>query len=115
MNVREIFDSMAYGPAPESNAEVLAWLGRHKARFGHWIDGAFAARCAMSHSADDQPWLDALLGATAPWTVLLFASADNPLLRYCGTRYFFCDGQLESVTAAVDSSRLSHQSTEEAR
>lgn len=41
--VREIFDSMAYGPAPESNAEVLAWLGRHKARFGHWIDGAFAA------------------------------------------------------------------------
>ena len=41
--VREIFDSMAYGPAPESNAEVLAWLGRHKTRFGHWIDGAFTA------------------------------------------------------------------------
>ncbi len=43
MKVREIFDSMAYGPAPESNAEALAWLGRHKARFGHWIDGAFTA------------------------------------------------------------------------
>jgi aldehyde dehydrogenase (NAD+) len=41
--VREIFYSMAYGPAPESNAEVLAWLGRHKTRFGHWIDGAFTA------------------------------------------------------------------------
>lgn len=41
--VREIFDNMAYGPAPESNAEVLAWLGRHKTRFGHWIDGAFTA------------------------------------------------------------------------
>ena len=38
--VREIFDSMAYGPAPESNAEVLAWLDKHKS-FGHWIDGAF--------------------------------------------------------------------------
>ncbi|MES2432221.1 MAG: aldehyde dehydrogenase family protein [Pseudomonadota bacterium] len=38
--VREIFDSMAYGPAPESNAEVLAWLSKHKT-FGHWIDGAF--------------------------------------------------------------------------
>ncbi|MDB5660995.1 MAG: aldehyde dehydrogenase family protein [Cypionkella sp.] len=38
--VREIFDSMAYGPAPESNAEVLAWLHKHKS-FGHWIDGAF--------------------------------------------------------------------------
>jgi aldehyde dehydrogenase (NAD+) len=41
MNVREIFDSMAYGPAPESNAEVLAWLAKHKT-FGHWIDGAFS-------------------------------------------------------------------------
>ena len=38
--VREIFDSMAYGPAPESNAEVVAWLDKHKS-FGHWIDGAF--------------------------------------------------------------------------
>ena len=38
--VREIFDSMAYGPAPESNAEVLVWLDKHKS-FGHWIDGAF--------------------------------------------------------------------------
>ncbi|MGQ0611779.1 MAG: aldehyde dehydrogenase family protein [Paracoccaceae bacterium] len=41
--VREIFDSMAYGPAPESNAEALAWLAGHGQRFGHWIDGAFTA------------------------------------------------------------------------
>lgn len=41
--VREIFDSMAYGPAPEGNAEVLAWIAGHKGRFGHWIDGAFTA------------------------------------------------------------------------
>ncbi len=41
--VREIFDSMAYGPAPESNAEVLAWIAGHKGRFGHWIDGSFTA------------------------------------------------------------------------
>eukprot|EP01036_Dinobryon_divergens_P060930 gene60929-81242_t len=34
---------MSYGPAPESNAEVLAWLAKHKGQFGHWIDGAFAA------------------------------------------------------------------------
>ena len=39
-SIREIFDSMAYGPAPESNAEVLAWLGQHTG-FGHWIDGSF--------------------------------------------------------------------------
>ncbi len=41
--VREIFDSMAYGPAPESNAEVLAWIAGRQGRFGHWINGAFTA------------------------------------------------------------------------
>ncbi len=41
--VREIFDSMAYGPAPEGNAEVLAWITAHQGRFGHWINGGFTA------------------------------------------------------------------------
>ncbi len=40
-SVREIFDTMAYGPAPEGHAEVSAWLARHNGRFGHWIDGGF--------------------------------------------------------------------------
>jgi aldehyde dehydrogenase (NAD+) len=40
MTVRDIFDTMSYGTAPESNAEALAWLARHQ-RFGHWIDGTF--------------------------------------------------------------------------
>ena len=43
MSVAEIFDSMAYGPAPEGNAEALAWIAGHKGRFGHWIDGRFTA------------------------------------------------------------------------
>lgn len=43
MTIRDIFDSMAYGPAPESNAEVKAWLAGHGQRFGHWIDGGFTA------------------------------------------------------------------------
>ena len=41
MTIRDIFDSMDYGPAPESNTEVLAWLASHSGKFGHWIDGAF--------------------------------------------------------------------------
>ncbi len=41
MTVRDIFDAMSYGPAPESHAEVMAWLAKHKGQFGHWIDGAF--------------------------------------------------------------------------
>jgi len=43
MTIKDIFASMAYGPAPEGNAEVLAWIAGHQGRFGHWIDGAFTA------------------------------------------------------------------------
>ncbi|MEP7069149.1 MAG: aldehyde dehydrogenase family protein, partial [Usitatibacter sp.] len=38
-NVAEIFKTMEYGPAPESDAEARAWLGRHEGTFGHYIDG----------------------------------------------------------------------------
>ena len=41
LSVAEYFDSMDYGPAPESDVEVRAWLATHKASFGHFIDGAF--------------------------------------------------------------------------
>ena len=41
MTVRDIFDSMAYGPAPESGVEALAWIASHNGQFGHWIDGRF--------------------------------------------------------------------------
>ena len=43
MTIKEIFDAMSYGPAPEANTEALAWLARHEGRFGHWIDGRFTA------------------------------------------------------------------------
>ncbi|GAA6201458.1 aldehyde dehydrogenase family protein [Aquicoccus sp. SU-CL01552] len=43
MTVTEIFDTMDYGPAPESAAEALAWLVDQGDRFGHFIDGAFTA------------------------------------------------------------------------
>src|SRR5438067_555746 len=39
--VAEIFQSMEYGPAPESDKEALAWLGKHERVFGHYIDGAW--------------------------------------------------------------------------
>ena len=43
MTVRDIFNAMSYGPAPESATEALDWIARHHARFGHWIDGRFTA------------------------------------------------------------------------
>lgn len=41
MTIKEIFDTMDYGPAPESRDEALAWLVDQGARFGHFIGGAF--------------------------------------------------------------------------
>ncbi len=43
MTVKEIFETMDYGTAPESAAEALAWLVDQGDRFGHFIDGAFTA------------------------------------------------------------------------
>ncbi len=41
MTIKEIFDSMDYGTAPESASEAMAWIGDHGARFGLFIDGAW--------------------------------------------------------------------------
>ena len=40
-SVREIFDTMEYGPAPEGDAAARDWLARHDARFGHFIAGGW--------------------------------------------------------------------------
>jgi aldehyde dehydrogenase (NAD+) len=47
MTIRDIFDAMSYGPAPESATEALNWIARHKGRFGHYIDGAFTPTGAL--------------------------------------------------------------------
>ena len=43
MSVKDIFDTMDYGTAPEQAAEALAWLVDQGDRFGHFINGAFTA------------------------------------------------------------------------
>jgi aldehyde dehydrogenase (NAD+) len=40
-SVAEIFRTMDYGPAPESDGPAREWLARHASRFGHFVDGAF--------------------------------------------------------------------------
>ena len=38
-SVREIFETMEYGPAPESPKPAQEWLDAHDGRFGHFING----------------------------------------------------------------------------
>jgi aldehyde dehydrogenase (NAD+) len=40
-SVREIFETMEYGPAPESAKPAQEWLDGHDGRFGHFINGRF--------------------------------------------------------------------------
>src|SRR5256886_15077598 len=37
--VTEIFETMAYGPAPESDKPALEWIARHDGAFGLFIGG----------------------------------------------------------------------------
>jgi len=39
--VAEIFQTMEYGPAPESDSPARAWLSSHESIFGHFIGGAW--------------------------------------------------------------------------
>jgi len=46
MTVKEIFETMDYGPAPESAADALAWLVDQGSSFGHFINGKFTDESA---------------------------------------------------------------------
>ena len=39
--VAELFETMEYGPAPESDTPARSWLASHNATFGHFIGGAW--------------------------------------------------------------------------
>jgi aldehyde dehydrogenase (NAD+) len=41
--VAEIFESLEYGPAPESREQAVAWLEAHGHAFGHFIGGRWTA------------------------------------------------------------------------
>jgi len=43
MSVAELFDDLAYGPAPESDKEALAWIAAHGGQTKLYIDGAWHA------------------------------------------------------------------------
>ncbi|WP_422802352.1 aldehyde dehydrogenase family protein [Telluria beijingensis] len=53
--IKEILQTMDYGPAPESTKEALAWLDQHGRRFGLFIDNAWtdaAETFATNNPAD---------------------------------------------------------------
>ena len=45
-SVREIFDTMEYGPAPEGDKPAREWLAKFDGKFGHFINGAWTKPAA---------------------------------------------------------------------
>jgi aldehyde dehydrogenase (NAD+) len=85
--VSEIFHTMDYGPAPESDKPALAWLAQHDATFGHFINGQWSkgktlfdvidpatskrlARVAQGTTADVDAAVKAARKALGPWRKL---------------------------------------------
>jgi len=42
-SVREIFETMSYGPAPEAQDSAQQWIDKHDGKFGHFIDGKWTS------------------------------------------------------------------------
>ena len=52
MTVKDIFETMDYGPAPESNKTALAWLALHNNKFGNFINGKFGGLGELFETRD---------------------------------------------------------------
>jgi len=63
--VQEILATMDYGPSPEANGEVKAWLARHANRFSHFIAGRFVAPRDGAYFDVINPATEQLLAACA--------------------------------------------------
>jgi aldehyde dehydrogenase (NAD+) len=83
--IRDILRTMEYGPSPESNDHVVAWLEAHRDGFGHFIDGGFTrpgalfevanpatakllAKVTQGTAADIDAAVAAARKALAPWS-----------------------------------------------
>jgi aldehyde dehydrogenase (NAD+) len=75
-SVAEIFETMAWGPAPEAAEPAAAWLDQHGRRFGHFVGRQWrpasasfevfnpANRAILAHAAQGSPEdVDAAVGA----------------------------------------------------
>lgn len=68
--ITEIFETLEYGPAPESTGPARAWLDGHNRRFGHfiggqWREGASGEWLTTSNPATNQPLAQVAQGSEA--------------------------------------------------
>ncbi len=67
-NVKHVLETMDYGPSPEANTHITAWLDQHKAGFGHFIGGAFVVSSGKSCFDVSNPADDSVIARVATGT-----------------------------------------------
>lgn len=55
MEIKEIFENMEYGPAPESTTEAFNWLKNHNTKFDLFIDGKWQTPTSKKYFNSDNP------------------------------------------------------------
>lgn len=65
VTVRALYDEMGFGPAPEGDAPVRAWLAAHDATFGHFIGGRWTTPSDGASFEIHQPSTGRLLAHVA--------------------------------------------------
>ena len=64
--VAKLFETMEYGPAPESDAPALEWIRQHdNGRFGHFINGRWTAPVEGQYFETINPATTAVLARVA--------------------------------------------------
>ncbi|MEZ2298371.1 aldehyde dehydrogenase family protein [Variovorax sp. RCC_210] len=67
-SVARYFDTMDYGPAPESDTDARQWLAGHAQGFGHFIDGRFTQAAADARFETAEPATGQRLASIAQGT-----------------------------------------------
>ncbi len=119
MTIQEIFDTMSYGPAPESAAAANQWLDAHNRQFDLFINGAWAkpqsgdyiqvtnpatgaalARTASAGEKDIEAAVNAARSAFAPWHKL--SGHERARYMYAIARNIQKHQRLLAVLEAID-------------
>ena len=64
-SVKEIFETMAYGPAPEASDLALAYITKNKGKFDHFIAGKFVKPSSGAYFETINPATEAVLAKVA--------------------------------------------------
>ena len=121
-SIKNILETMDYGPAPESEKHALAWLAEHGSKLGHFIGGAFVkparndyfesqdpargrplARLAQGSAEDIDRAVEAAGAAFAAWSMLPGDSRGRYL--YAIARHIQKHARLLSVLESLDNGK----------